>query len=283
MAELEGAAGGLRIPLRPRSGNEVFGDRGLGILRDYLKAFVTAYGAEAWQSVVSGPDSNIVQTAHAGYDPEQHAFLDEDLPALYLFRTGGERDPEGRAEDFRVHSDRIRLFWILPPAGHEEEQERVSFIHAVGKLIDLALERGRDPSWVIDGDEYPTADSAATEGSVLLKHTGWQKIIGGRWTSGHIAIRTRGEREEDGEALRLMRDCLDMTIVIEERIQDIWGPSDEFPDGSYGPNAGPTKVDLTVSVAEAVGATTEDGDGVSGDAAVPFDAARFRDPLEPPP
>lgn len=243
-AVIAGELGGLRLPIEPPGRNDSpFPDPALDVLGAYLRAFITAYAGEAWLKIA--PKEPIVRNVFT-HDPEHHDFKTGDLPALYLFRTGSARDPVDLSQDFRIHADIIQAFWILPTSQDLKFPARLRAIPAVGKLIDTALEVGRDPSWVLQGDPDPTA---AEQGSVVLRHAGLVSMLGKQWRVARIGI--NGYRPMAGPRELELFDCLDLKITIEEQAGQLLGVDPGRPElGAFGggPLASPSALSLSVSV-----------------------------------
>jgi len=146
MAETD-VYGALRMPQAALAAGEVAGDPGLGVVADYLKAFLNSRPNVAWQTVA--PGQPVVRTALT-HDPEELAFNEKDLPALYLHRTRGVA--EWMAEDYRVMRDEIKAVWVFPPVPQAHQRLRGRISSAVAKAIDAALERCRFPGWVHSAD-----------------------------------------------------------------------------------------------------------------------------------
>ncbi len=228
MPELPGDLGAERMPLElPVQGKTIAG-KALDILGAYLRAAITHYAGEAWAHVA--PREPIVRNVFT-HDPEQYNFKASDLPALYLFAQRSARDPEQTAEDYRLHADIIRCFWVLPPTKHVDQQaRRVPIVNYIGQLIDELLYRGRDASYVIDGD---TDATAADEGSVVLRHAGLTRMTSKGWAVGQIAIAVPGNQE------RFVYPLLDVTMEVERRL---------FADYASSGLIGPARLELDLLV-----------------------------------
>ena len=77
--------GSLPIPVPVPSGDATPGDPGLDIFAGYLKATLNFYAGAAWQAIA--PGEPLVRNAFT-FDPEQVAWSDSKLPALFVFRNG---------------------------------------------------------------------------------------------------------------------------------------------------------------------------------------------------
>lgn len=228
MPELPGDLGGERMPLAVPAAGATIAGKALDILLAYLKAGFTYYAGTAWASIA--PGEPIVKKTFP-HDPEQYNFSQNDLPALYLFPQRSAKEPEQLAEDWRVHTDVLRCFWVLPPARSVDFQaQRAPIINYLGQLIDELLWRGRDASYVIAGDADLTA---AFEGSVVLRHAGLKRMRSTGWAVGQIAIRVPGTQESAPYPL------LDCTLEVERRL---------VPDYTAEPTpfAAPARLDLEV-------------------------------------
>lgn len=210
------------------------------MLGGYLAAVIRRYAGDAWATLLPGADGQIVKNVFT-HDPEQYDFKANDLPALYLFRAGSAKDPENLTADWRVTTDKVSIFWILPP------REGVSVMPAiaravpfVAKLIDSALRRGRDPSYIVEGDTDP---QAPRYGSVVIRAAGLMQMNGGQWKSGLVAIKNfHGDKKNEPFAALMSQ------ITITEVFDDL--PGTAVPD-ELGPTAEvvfPAKVHITETV-----------------------------------
>lgn len=189
------------------------------------------------------------------HDPEQYNFKVNDLPALYLFRTGSARKPEQIAEHLRVHADIARIFWVLPTADQFKQADRALALSFVGNLIDSGLRRGRDPSYIVEGDADTTA---ATEGSVVLRHAGLMGIEPTEWRSGRVAIASPGHMKSEQIDAGLF-DCLQMQVTLTQLFQELPGTS--VAPASLGPTAEVYfPAALTTAITQVVGDIDDDGD-----------------------
>lgn len=180
------------------------------------------------------------------HDPEQYDFKAGDLPALYVFRTGSASKPETTAEDIRISTERVRIFWVLPPADQIKQAARSRAVAWVAKLLDTAIQRGRDPSWFVEGDPD---ESAPYEGSVLLRHAGLIWMEGGQWSHARIAIKPIGGLKSQPIDLGVF-DGLQTEIIIKERLRELPGANVDHPE--WGPHAGndligPAQLELSIN------------------------------------
>ena len=233
MTTLGSTIGGLAVPLVPPiSPLATLEDPALDVVVGYISAVVTAYAGAAWRAVAPGePLLRKVFT----HDPEDYEFSEGDLPALYAFRTGSAKPTEDQAEDYRIATDAVRVFWVMPRTGQEQQRRRAPFIQALGKLIDLAFDRGRDPVYVRGDDPDPTK---AAQGTVLLRAAGLQWLRTTAWTKTNLAIKSAPTLPSN------VYQALDLKLEFEE--QEVQG----YDDLASIPN-----LDLTVAIAP--------GDGTS--------------------
>lgn len=168
--------GGVAIPVPVANPPNTFppeqeaGDPMISYLANFLTAVMTTYCGAAWTSV--SPSTVIVKTSIAN-NPED-GFNEAQLPALYVFRPGRETREqvetfEQVADDYRFQKGRIEARWILNTAQQVNQRLRNQLVDAVRKVIDRAINIGRDPCWIVPGDLDP---KAATQGSSLLGYTG---------------------------------------------------------------------------------------------------------------
>lgn len=133
---------------------------------------------------------------------------------------------------------------MLPPAtqiGVQPARKRA--IETVADLIDDALDEGRDPSWVREGDPDP---SASLEGSVVLRHAGLIAMRGGRWLPTRIAMKPIADKIEQP-----LYDALSLEIIVEKTSRKLLGLDPDNPElGSYagGVVGAPTELELAISV-----------------------------------
>lgn len=248
-----GELGGLAIPVaKPATRNSPFPDPALDALGSYLKAYITAKAGEAWLQIAPGEP---IVRKYFTHDPEEYDFSVTDLPALYLFPSGSNKDPESLADDLLISADKIRVFWILPPSDQFRAPHLARAMRRVAQLMMLALDEGRDPCWVVPGDSDPTA---ATEGSVFLRHAGLWSAKRGSWTVGRVALRPFSASHSNSQAVdRTPYDALDVTILIEEVLRALPGVDPKHPElGVFGggPNTSPARLEATVSVGGLVAA-----------------------------
>jgi len=158
-------------------------DRLLDVLGSFLKAFINRYGQDAWQSVM--PNALPVMNVRIN-DPEEVEFNEKDLPCLFVWRAGtGDKAPDNIAEDIWLMRDVVQILWVAPPARQAFLAFRGQFVSGVSKLIHVALEQGRDPSWVWPGDPDPTA---AAQGSVFPRIAGLIEVNLSKWSPMAIGI-----------------------------------------------------------------------------------------------
>lgn len=193
-----GQYGGVPIPaVAPAPGFAVT-DRALSVIGLYLQAFLNAYAAVPWEAV-SHLDKP-VKTVFT-HDPRKRWFNERDLPALYLYRIGGA--PERFASDYRILRDKVMALWVFSVAKAETQHLRDPFVAGVVKLIDDAIERTRDPSFLLAGDPDP---SATDFGSNVFRAAGADGVSLERWDIASISVPVPGEpaaRTYDGVALTL--------------------------------------------------------------------------------
>lgn len=207
MTTLGSTIGGLSLPLDPPAQGEVIGEKALVIFGLYLQAFLRAYAGTAWATVA--PSEPIVRKVFT-HDPEDYDFSENDLPALYLFRTGSAKPIEQMAEDWRVHHDNVRIFWVLPNVAQDRQRLRSPILPYVGKLFDAAFDRERDPVFVLDSDPDPTKFE---QGSMVTRAAGVEWAIGDTWKKLRLGIAMRA-----GEGERRLYDAVDFKLELAERV-----------------------------------------------------------------
>ncbi len=208
-------------------------DPALDIVLAFIRAMFNAYAAAAWRSVAP-PTEPIVKRAFT-HDPEEYDFNEDDLPALYLFRTGSSKNNEDIAEDIRVSCDSVRLFWVMPPAEQTKQAKRVPILQALGKLVDLKIDRVRDPAFVLASDPDPTKTA---EGTVVIRAAGlhWLRCL--KWQKTMLALKMGAGQER--KAYNALECMLEFEEEITQRYDDLAGPSQfglmvEIADGATTP------------------------------------------------
>jgi hypothetical protein len=237
--------GGLKLPLTATLRDpECPGDPALAILGRYLQAVLTAHLGAGWAAIA--PKEPIVRNVFF-HDPQRGDYSDNKTPALYLFREGSERKYERQSEDYSVHFDNVRVFWVFAATDQFKQAKRESFAHLVGKVIEQACRVGRDPSFQIEGDPDP---SAPDEGAVLLRHTGFSSVTPDRWMLGRIGIEIGAQ---GGKRELLSRPVVDTKIAVEERVEQRFGIDPDNPSAGYGaPFVGPSQIQGEFTVDDVV-------------------------------
>lgn len=168
----------LPVPLQPNSGafppEAGVGDLATGYLANFLTTIVKYYAGDAWSSVA--PQTPIIKTSIAN-DPTD-GFNEATLPALYVYRPGHETREAVEsftqvADDYRFQKSRIEARWILNAMPQANQRVRNQMFDAVRKVIDQAIQIGRDKNWIVPGDTDP---KAAAFGSSLCNYAGFASI-----------------------------------------------------------------------------------------------------------
>jgi hypothetical protein len=179
--------GSLPFPIAAPGDGETASDHALDVLLAYLKAFLNHYGATAWQSIYKAnkDPGNLPVVGTFAHDPEYDNFNERDLPAIFLFRNGGQV-AEDIAEDIRTTHSSLTMWWVFPADKAQDRRARQRpFLNGIAKLVDQAFRKERDPAYVIVGDTEPTA---AIEGSVVLVHAGIERLFVGAPQIGEVRI-----------------------------------------------------------------------------------------------
>lgn len=217
--------GAISLPASPPAKDEALTDPLLTYALGYFKAVINANGTAAWQARI--PDGSIPVNKTHPHDPLELSFVENDLPALYMWETdGSEGTTERLAEDIFIDHRNVHVLWIMPPEPEEKQKYRVQFTNAVRKSLILAIERGRHPAWVVSGDTDP---QAATRGSVFMRWAGIIAVDLSRWTK-KIFIVTNEETKE-----KYAFHAFEATLAIqEELVEDISGLASSTVDVTEG-------------------------------------------------
>lgn len=160
--------GATVLPLVAADGTDAVTDKAASVLLAYFRAFLNAHAPVAWQSVFKSTVVSVPTTPVVGAfvnDPATSEFNERDLPALFLWRTGGVQreggDDDWIAADWRVMTDNWTLLWIFPTAVQGIQQARDPIVKGLAALLGYALKRGRDSSYAITGDADISAATRA--------------------------------------------------------------------------------------------------------------------------
>lgn len=161
--------GAVAIPVELPAEGDAAGDRALSAIGQFAKAVFNAAATTAWQDVDKTTAPVVGVFAH---DPKERSFNTKDLPALYLYRTGGRA--EDWAADYRVEEGTITVDWVFPPARPEFQRQRDPIANALVKTLDAALLIGRDAAWVhvIDRASVDGIKLAFATTTAAAEHTG---------------------------------------------------------------------------------------------------------------
>lgn len=142
------------------------GDELITTLLTYLQAFLNDNATTAWQTVA--PNTKPVESVQAAEPPL--AFTEKLLPALFGYR-GGETKEDWIGDGVLVSTSDVTILWVMRITTQDNQKKRIAFRNAIGKLVNMGIERGRTPSFVIASQTVPTNPDydpiAATQGSLL--------------------------------------------------------------------------------------------------------------------
>ncbi len=199
--------GALPIPNAAPAAGEAPGDPALTYLLGFLKAFLQddANATGAWTRAGIAPAIPIIRKAFP-YDPSEGGFVETALPALYGWRSEMQA-PEQLADTVRVRASTIALLWVFPPATQATQMVRESITNAIASAIDLAIERGRTPAFIVAGDTDPLA---ATQGSDVWRWMAFWHLRMGVARPAKLDVPAA-----DGSKTRHY-DAIAMTVLLEE-------------------------------------------------------------------
>lgn len=157
--------GAITLPVEPPLAGVEVADPGVTLVAQFAQAVLNAYGQAAYSAVCppvtglqtgTGTLTNPVVRKALERDPSEEEFAESDLPAVFVFRNGGEQ-PFWLAEDYRVEPDTWTLLWLFQPAPQATRTRLKSFVNGIVKILDARIESMRDPSYVAAWDPDPTA------------------------------------------------------------------------------------------------------------------------------
>lgn len=167
VADLYGAT---RLPL---DGSTPDGkDPLLSTVASFFQAIANVHAKAEWE-VIAKVGSPLPCLHAFTHDPHETNFIDNNLPALFLWRSDVLEHVD-EAQDIRVIRSRLRLLWVPPNTGKPDEKtRRTHFPFKLVKLWDDYLELGRDPAWLAPGDPDP---EAPLYGSVLARFALFRRL-----------------------------------------------------------------------------------------------------------
>lgn len=182
----------LPIPAEEPSDGDPAGDPALRILGEYLKAYLNEYAQPIWGTSIApgtgvAPGQLVVNNVFY-HDPRRAMFANAAGPALYVFRNGSRSAPERLADDLRVTSDTISVWWVLQSTTQEKIQKRDPVFNAFCKYVDAAIYAERAPCYTLSGDTDPEAD---TEGTHILSAMRVQRLEVSSYKPEALTIRAK--------------------------------------------------------------------------------------------
>jgi hypothetical protein len=162
--------GGLKLPMAvPQVGEAQnrtrgIGDPALAVVGSFVATVLRAEVGEAAGALWPGmPELAVDADMGAGSPPvrriylfqpgQERPFVKEDLPAIFVFRYGGEKS---KFEQFTSDTSRsdvpIMVWWVQARTDPEREKYLDPFINAVGKAVMGAISFGYHRAWVLDSD-----------------------------------------------------------------------------------------------------------------------------------
>jgi len=158
----------LELPAEPPVGDDPLTDKGLAMLGDFLATVVRFYLKDAWSTVA--PSEPVIRKVLC-YDPKDYAFGLSDLPALYLWRL--KSVPERDADDLWTSTDTVWAMWVYPPSASHNAPKQEPIFNGYSKCVQMAIHRGKDPSWVNADDTDANKDF---QGSSLFRLAGFDRV-----------------------------------------------------------------------------------------------------------
>jgi hypothetical protein len=252
----------ISVPTQPAPDGEAQGDPALWIYLQFLKAFLQTdrQVTALWAASGMAPGAVVVNAirAHNPGDDQSSTpglgLTTKDLPALYMWRKdeAGATTVEQIAEDWRIATSEVRLLWVFPEMANTGIQRtRATFVDALAKCIDTAIELGRTPSFVVPGDPDPLA---ATIGSFVHTFTEVYSLNTLQWGASRVRITTIGERGDASATVvkpalemrfdlkeNLVKDpnlwsfpaALQQTVTDGQPQATLWAPTAVFSTGAY--------------------------------------------------
>lgn len=198
------AFGLVQAPVQVAASGTASGDTILTTIGAFLQAFLNDKAQTAWTAIA--PNTKVVESAWADEPPS--SFSTKDLPALFVYRTG-ETKEEWVGDGILLSTSEITVLWVMRAATQDTQKKRVAFRNAIGKLVNLGIERGRTPGFVVVGDTDPLA---ATQGSLLYPRLG-------AWALNYRKSKPRTFMDQmPAKAEQQPFDALEMTLELQEQL-----------------------------------------------------------------
>lgn len=148
----------LPLPMTTPAAGSAVGDPLLDVTLAFLKAVINAKTKLGWKAVCAYPTKPTTEPLPVSFVfphcPTNESFTTGRLPALFAWRAPDHAAKTTQTQDWLLRQSTINLLWVPPRATQEQARIREPFKNAVSAAIDWAFVRGRDPSWVVDGDTY---------------------------------------------------------------------------------------------------------------------------------
>lgn len=153
----------------------------------YFGALWKAYAGEAWCAANPGVDNSITRNLFK-HNPREEDFVDQAVPALYMWREPEER-AIARGDEFEVSVAHFELLWIMPPAPTVRKADRSPFFNAWSKAIQKAAKGEPDRNWIACGE---TDKSALFWGSPILEYAGLVEMRFVEATANEVRVPIKG-------------------------------------------------------------------------------------------
>lgn len=203
--------GAITLPIAAPVAGAAAADPFLDYALDFFKTYLNTYGLAAWQAVAPG---GVPVKSVRPHDPENCVFNERELPAIYMWRGGGER-VEWMAEDYLVSKDQVRVLWVFPNATQEIQHLRDPIINGLLKALSVSFELGRDPCWVVSGDTDPQAPGS---GSVFMRWAGALSLYMSKWQQKLLIINTNTEPRK----YSAIEAQLDLEEILDRDVGDFY-------------------------------------------------------------
>lgn len=186
--------GGLQIPtiaspptLAASPNGYPAGDPALRYILDFFYAFIVTdkMATAAWAQAYPAAPPILNARSTFAHNPSEMVFSTSFIPALFLWRESGKE--EWAAEDWLRETTLVKGLWVFPLALPENQRQRTTFAHALVKAINVGLERGRTPGYVVPGDTDPQAQAY---GSNMYTFAGFESFSLASWAKTTVTVET---------------------------------------------------------------------------------------------
>lgn len=221
--ETRARIGSLTLPAKPTERDGFCGDENLRIFGSFVQTYVNKYVGNLWRTIYFD-ESEPIKTLLS--DDPKDGVLDDDLPALYVYRQIYHREPINLAVDLKIIPSQFTCVWIPSKELLFERKIKTGLANAVAKAIYSATERGMDPSFQIEGFEHE-------QGTFIyqrkLMNVYSIDVSEGKWSK--VDMYLSGDRNDEQSTSSF--PCLYVNINVQEQYERGVTDDPDLPNDQY--------------------------------------------------